>query len=439
MSPELTPKQAINEIIHWTLTYYDDGQGGLPRSVKQDGTGRKARLFNDLGDYLPFFAYLKQKDFCLKQLKDTENILTKESLLPAEFTYFGMPCTRSYEHTDLLLGLADTYSFFPSDPLKSLIQRVSTSVIQTYHPEKKSPSSWYFPTTGFRLPIFDFKDGMFIEIWTSLARTFDEPRYLRIAERLAFNLMQMTPKNFFPLVPNLTGTNIFGRAIVETRLRSARTKYTPMKYFSNTAYAFLELYKATGKEEYRAHLVQMKDAIIRYALDSKNRIVEFSTSNGMAIHTEHAQLVQNFPVMDWAADCYYFLHDKEFLNLAEKIALSWMELQDENTGLIPQSTDCTDTDLDNLTDTFIAFSKISELSNDPKYLNAAKRIMTGILTYHRKPDLKGYVLMVNTYTGETTCPELKIKFITLFLKALIVLDEQRPIYNTELYELTKDR
>ena len=439
MSSPIPPKQAIEEIVHWIKTYYDDRKGGLPRSVKQDGSTSKYRLFNDLGDYLPFMAYLGEKKFCDRHLQDVKNILTKDHLLPPDFKYFGLPCTRSYEHTDLLLGLIDAYTFFPSEDLKALLSTVSQGVIQAFHPDGKNPSSWYFPTIKYHLPILDYKDGMFIEIWTLLAEAIDEPRYLKKAEDLASKLIKAVPKPFAPLVPDVVGMNPIGHLVTHTYLNKHRLHYTPMKYLSNTAYAILEIYKATRKDIYLNLLKEIKTALQTYALDENHRIVEFDRNGTKAIQSKTAHLVQNFPIMDWAADCFYFTKDESFLTFAKQIADAWLPLQEAQTGLIPFSTKSQETDLDTLTDTSMAFMKIGELSGDQKYSEAGKRIINGILTYHRKPELKGYVLMVNAKTGEVTCNDLKIKFICLFLKAIIVLDEQKPIYGTSLYELTKDR
>jgi hypothetical protein len=439
MNAPIAPAEAIREIVDWAKTHYTDDLGGLARTINEDGRPSKERLFNDLGDYLPFFAFLGEDDFCLKQLEDTRCALTADGLLAPDFRYLGFPCVRSYEHTDLLLGLIDAYTFLPSETLQADILRVAHGVKRAFHPEDGYPSSWHFPSLRLRFPVLDLKDGMFIEIWTLLYRHYNNPSFLRTAEQLADHILSLAKQRSTPLVPDVIGTTLFGRWFVNFYFKKGARRYTPIKYIANTVYGFLELYKETNQQTYRQFLEQARTVIAHDLCDAEGAIhIGLQSATGVQ-HLSPAKLVQNFPMIDWAADCAYFLKDDSFLRLAERIARPWLEAQDRQTGLIPQDLGGTTTDLDNLTDTSIAFLKLAELTDDARYRTAAHRIIDGILTYHRQPERYGYALSVDTRTGEVVDGQRKIKFICLFLKTLIVRDRGTPIFGTELYDLTKDR
>jgi hypothetical protein len=439
MDALLTPTQAIQEILEWTRTRYTHPNGGVSRTVTQDGQPSKGRLFNDLGDYLPFFSFLGETTFCSQQLEDTYRFLTEDSLLPSEFQYFGLSCVRSYEHTDLLLGLIDAYQTIPSEKLKETIFRIADRLRELFHPKNGYRSSWYFPRIHLRFPVLDFKDGMLIEIWTLLYKTFHEPRFLEAAEELAQTVLEISQKKGLSLVPNVVGTTFIGRMFVWAYFRNERTFYTSMKYNSNTLYAFLELYRLTGKESYRTYLIKASEAIRTTLCDANGavHIAEYQEPHCRLL--PETFLVQSFPLMDWAADCAFFLKEPAFLTLAKQIAHPWMGAQDPNTGLIPQELGGHTTDLDTLTDTSIAFYKIYNLTKDDSYKKAADRLIEGILRYHRQPLSDGYALGVNSHTGAVTDPHIKIKFICLFLKALICYERSDALFEPRLYELTKDR
>jgi len=439
MHRSISAQEAIREIVEWTLNDYNDDRKGLPRGLRKDGSTSEARLFNDLGDYLPFFAYLGQDAFCRQQLKDTEDVLGENGLLPSEFKYMGLSCTRSYEHTDLLFGLIDTYAQYPTLHTRGLLDRVAKGVIETFHPAGRHPSSWYFPSVKYRMPVFDFKDGMFLEIWVLLSQAFGDDRYLEVAMRLEESMRALADDAYYPLVPNVRASSAFGNVFVRSRLHEQSLRYTPMKYLSNTLYGYLELYKATKNPEYKNMLYRALDMITRHMMDEKGAIHECRKEGEGLARLPDVRLVQNFPIMDWSADCAYFLHDNTFLDVSQKIAAGWLDEQDLRTGLIPQEIGGSTTDLDTLTDTSIAFYKIAELTHEDRYRVAADRIVEGVLRFHRSSVLHGYVLSVDAKDGSVRDSDLKIKFICLFLKALIVFDRKDSIYGSELYELTKDR
>lgn len=438
MNNDITPESAIQEIIQWTKQCYADPKGGVFRSIDQQCRPSKEHIFNDLGDYLPFFTYLKEDEFCRRQLNDVVAVLNPTGLLPGDFRYIGFTCTRSYEHTDLLLGLLDGYMCYPTEELRLLIYKTLQSVRDKYHPEKSYYSSWYFPGINYRFPIFDFKDGMFIEIWVTAYRIFHDVKFLEIASGLADKITEKIHKDPNGFIPEVQGTNRLGDIFIKYYFRNNRYRYTPVKYIVNTAWGFLELFNETRDKRYLEALNKIKDNI-KQNLVGENGAVFQVVYNSRKHRIMPAQLVNNFSVIDWSVDCAYFLQDKSYLELAESVAAPWIEMQDAFTGLIPQNIGGQNTYFDSLTDMSIALFKLSELTGNADYRIRAERIVFALLKYHRQPESCGYALAVDAKSGAVVDPQQKVKFICLFLKALIVMKERKPIYGTELYELTKDR
>src|SRR4051812_5492138 len=77
-------------------------------------------IHSDLGDFLPFFLYFGEDEFVEKQVTLYTRSLWR-GLLVSEFPSFGIKnLVKSYEYTDLLLGLLDLYEAKKTEENKKL-------------------------------------------------------------------------------------------------------------------------------------------------------------------------------------------------------------------------------------------------------------------------------------------------------------------------------
>ncbi len=431
-----SPKTAIQEIVSWVTQTYLDGHGGVPRGIDEHGNKSRERLFNDLGDYLPFFAFLGQADFCREQLADARRFRRPDGLLPGEFRYAGFECIRSYEHSDYLLGLLDVYEHLLSDGVKHDLLTTAERVHQTFF-RSRQPHSWYFPKLHWSFPMTDWKDGMFIELFTLLATTFHEERFKQWAIQLAETIVKQSQD--YPLPPDVQGDGWLGRQIVKCRFARAQYHYTPVKYIANTLFGMLELQRTWPEQRWKDYLDLARKTIERDLLNEQGAITAVARK-GNAVAHEKILLVHSFPILDWAVDGAYFLHDNQYLTLAKRIADFWLTQQHPITGLMPKEANRTITDHDNLTDMSIALYKLAEVTRETRYHEAARRIIEGVYQFHRDPELNGYAHGVDVVTGEKRERGFKVKFVCLWIKALLAYQTNGIIYGTpHLYGLMKDR
>lgn len=431
-------QDAIDEIVSWVTTSYVDARGGLPRGISKDGAHSAERLFNDLGDYLPFFATLNQREFCASQIAAARTYRRSDRLLPAEFRYAGLPCIRAYDHSDYLLGLIEAARLLNDGAARQDAVAAAERVWEVFF-SRGMPRSWYVPSLRRSLPLTDFRDGMYVELFLELGSLTDDARWIARARSLADALRGWVRAADYPLVPEVAGHGITGRAIVAARLREASRRYRPIKYVANTLFGLLELHRFRPDDALRSELAEARGRIAADLCTPEGApCVAVRTPNGM--RREPPTLVDAFPIIDWCCDAAHALKDDTYLGLARGAADFWLLRQHPATGLIPLRPDGTDTDIDTLTDTSIALWKLAELTGVDAYAAAARRIVDGVVAHHRDPETAGYAHAADVRTGAKTNRGYKVKYVCLFLKALLVAKNAGNVYSTpELALLVKDR
>lgn len=416
----LTPREAINEIVGWARDVYALSSGGFTRG-RYRGVYSSQTIFNDLGDYVPFLDASGAADLAAREVKSALAACGSRNLLPPEFFYGPFAVIRSYEHTDFLLGLLDWYEAHPTPALRERIEKILSTVLDTFFPDN-IPHSWYVQALHMCAPVWDGKDGQYIEILCDAARVFDDSMHTDRARALADVMQRMLHEQHHELMPRLLGsTRLIGDGV--RCIQSARL-LVPAKYISNWAWGMLAL-------KDRSACKRISDAMMRELCDERGAV---RTSAG-DIH-----LVHNFPFISWWCDVAHTFQDEQSLTRARRCADFWLTLQDAHTGLVPVAPGRFDTDEDTLTDLHIALMHVGELSGEKKYIDAADRIFDGVMTYHRNPEVFGYAHSVDVRTGEKIDPEYKTKFVLLWLKALLLRDYGGKIYSNEaLWRLLRDR
>jgi len=423
-------------IIDTLTKEYTVSKTFLCTSIKN---GRKSVEYTvkDLGDYVPFFLYFGYEEFCKQHLKDIV-LLLRGDLLKPQSKLLRVPVSSTYDHSDFMLGLLD-YTDMVEDPdIEIQLKKTAEAVHRTYF-SGPLPASYYCPTLRRTLPIFETKDGMYIEMLVDLYRRYGDSEYLRQAEDLFEAMVSVKQYERCGLWPVLVlhGT-LAGRlaALIAPVKRQSET-IRLMKNNTNTIFGFISLYNQTEADETAAQIDSWVSAVERTMISGEGMVYNFATLNGLEVIPYEANLTAAFTMIDLLCDCSHFLKEQRYLRLAQKVADFWLKRQGR-TGLFPLRPEEQGSYLDSETDMIIALIKLHELTGNPVYKDSARKAFSGLLQYHRTDS--GYCLSVDKDTGEITDSMYKTKFIALMLKVFIVFIEGKSIYkNPHLYNLLRDR
>ncbi|MGB3921680.1 MAG: hypothetical protein WBL19_00140 [Minisyncoccia bacterium] len=385
------------------------------------GENSEANLFPDLGDVVAFVEYFDGHRLIEKQIEVYKKSL-KNGILVSQFPTLGiMGFAKSYEYSDLLLGLIDNFSINPTETNKKLCVENLEKAIEIFRFDKNI-SSFYYSTLGWRLPLIDTRDSMFIEIFLDAEKVFDSPRYGEIAENI---YEKITSSYFFKRNDLLAAhmPNISGRVVV-------------CKNNTNTLFAWLALYLKTRREDILSSTKRLLSSLESRVL-TKNGGVVMNLYDGKL--DASANLAASFMLLDFSCDMFKFTGEARALSIAKRIADFWLKHQ-ASTGLFPLKPSSKGSFLDSETDMSVALFKLFELTGDGRYKSAAEKCFLGIWQYHRRDN---YPLSVDIESGQTIKNVQRTKFLALFLKLLILLisyDEGKTIYgDKDLWNLLRDR
>ena len=396
--------------------------------LKKVGEENLYHNFADLGDVIPFLLYFNEVKFVDNQIKIFENYL-KDGVLISEFpTWKIKGLVKSYEYSDLILGLTDYYNFKKDDNSKRILLSNTDKAINIFKLDKKI-NSFYWPKFGFSLPVIDSRDGMMVELFVDLYNIFGEEKYLLIAKNIYKRLISLDFYNKYNLLPTFS-FNIFFNHIL--KLNQA----VICKNNTNALFAFLSLWKVTGDRKIFENMELMIAAIKNKATSGKGGIIRIYQPGQ---NISQSFLTASFSILDFLCDFYHQFGQEKDLQFARDIADYWLDLQAES-GLFPLYNDRSFDFIDSQTDMSIALWKLFELTGDSRYQASADKCLDGIYQFHGKKD---YVSSVDIFSGELVNKIKKTKFLALFLKLLILkmeLSKGNKIYqDKKLFNLLKDR
>lgn len=403
---------------------------------KYNGELSPHHIFSDLGDFLPFLLYFGETEFIVEQINLYKSFL-KNGLLVSEFPSFGISgLAKSYEYTDLLFGLKDYEVFMHTEESKSLLDMSIYAAVKAFRLSGKI-SSFFHSSSGVHLPLFDTRDGTFIEFFTEMEVLEPDSGHLDTALNIYKNLVTQSYFIEHGLFPTFAAYGL--GHFIPVIARSSRNKFYEAeicKNNTNTLFALLSLFRVTKNKEVYKTIISVVKSIQSKATLEGGGIIKTFVSNTKATK---GFLTASFAMLDFLCDFYEVSRDSDCLKYAEQIARYWISRQGK-TGLFPLWSDGEESFIDSETDMCVALIKLSELTGNSNYKVAAQNCFKGIMKYHSR---KNYVLGVNIQTGEVTNSAQRTKFITLFLKLLILQIEMErgvTIYgNRALHGLLKDR
>jgi hypothetical protein len=407
---------------------FEDGSFFLEKSSKGIFA---THIYPDIGDYLPFFLYFGEINFIDLHIQQLKKSL-KKNIFVSELPTFGINnLAKSYEYTDLLLGILDYHDFVKSAESKKMIIDYSNEAIKIFNLNSEINSFYHFPT-GLKIPIFDTRDGTLIETYVDLYKQFGDVEYLNVAENIYRNLIRGDVFKKQGILPEFDASRLLKSTFDLLRGKKFKT-ITICKNNTNSLFGLLSLYKINKNEEVKMTIDRIVSAIINTALVEGGGIAKHASE------TKEAFLTASFSMIDFLCDMYFFTRECEYLDDAKKIAGFWIGKQGK-TGLFPVLSLKKESFLDSETDMTIALYKLYELTGDVSYKNSAERCFQGVLDFHVK---NGFPLGVDVDTGDVVNGTQRTKFIALFLKVVILkiyYCNDESIYKNEwLHSILRDR
>lgn len=390
-------------------------------------------IYPDLGDFVPFFLYFSERDFVARQIDLFQQSLVNGVMI-SEFPSFKLSgLVKSYEYTDLLLGLLDWDNYEHSAASRQLLLSLANSSVQIFKLDSRI-SSFYHQPSDLSLPLLDTRDGTLIELFCDLNQVTGDKKYLSMAENIFIQLTTLPFYQQYRLMPTFSAPTWFRLATGVLWKEQRFTEATICKNTTNSLFGFLALAQ-TGSTAADEAIKQTVAALRDFINEIGGLPMKFCPGQSLG----PANLTASFPLVDFLCDYYYYRRQPADLKLACQLADFWLSQQGQ-TGLFPVVAGSRESFFDSETDMTVALNKLWEISGNQKYKLAADRCLAGILKYHGQAD---YSLSVDIHTGEVINRAQRTKFLALFLKLLILEIEYargRRIYNhPDLHQLLKDR
>lgn len=426
-----TEAQKVISIVKRSLLL-PNGALGLERSGSRL---RPFNIFSDLGDFLPFLLYFGEEEFVDKQIGLLKKEMGSKNILASQFPTLGISgLAKTYEYTDLLLGLTDYYLFKRDEESKNLLLKTTDKAIEIFNLDSKM-SSFYHIKVSFPLPVLDTRDGTLIECFLDIAYATKEKKYIDVAENIYRNLFRSPFYKKYSLLPTFMTYEWLTPFLRGSKFHMFREAEI-CKNSTNTLFALLALYKHNKEGGVKENIFKMIGGI--RTLGNKNGGL-YKTYKPNDSRKPIISLTPSFAMLDFLCDAYKVFGREEDLSFAREIADYWLK-EEGKTGLLPLISGTKDSFIDSETDMSVALTKLYELTGQDKYDSAAERIFDGLVESHGKVD---YALSVNIDTGKLVSDAQRTKFLTLFLKLLILrekMSEGERIYKNEsLFGILRDR
>lgn len=428
-----------NSIIRWIKRYTDES--GFP--IKEYGSISGEHLINDnilddLGDYLPFIAYLSYKDFCEGQLEGLYKKLESGDL-KFEETSYGFPIVPAFKYSDLLLGVTEYISLTDEETYSYVLNNILEQFLDRFY-TKGRINSFYIPHLNRTLPIYDTVDSMFIELFSDIYELNSEYKFLEMAVDLKDELNENSFYQKYNLFPRYYPYTL-GNTIKILPPINKKTRWADfMKSNTSAIYSLLRHYELTEDETSKNMVENWFTGYNTYFKinDSSLPAKTVKIKDGRQTVVDPPNLLSGFSAIDLLCDCTYVLDDNRFLAEAEKVGEIWLKEQSNETGLFPMYPSKKESHLDSETDMAIALNKLYELTGKNKFKKSADAVLEGIIKHHKEDH--GYPLSVDIMSGETQDSRVIVKYQALLLKLFILYTSDKTIYwEGGLKRLLRDR
>ena len=440
------------------------GKNGLLYSLIDASTGRilsRKSFIDDLGDYVQNFAWLgkvtnnqKYIDWSINQVRLCDQLaFTKYNIFNHKITADQIkaklnPTTSLYPSSsgDIITGLTCLYSITENQYIlniaKKLVEGIKKSLKRNQIPR------FFFPKLCLYAPITSPDvTGNVIEELVNLYYFTKNEKYIEFSKTLLEPWIKdkyFLEHGLFPSKKLIYADNFFGKNAFNLFLKLAGIKMmnitSMIKHNTNMIYGMLNIYKANPDK-------RLKNLIETWLNSVEEKLLTddgfYSMWNGSSRKGFYISLANNHAIIDAFLESYLLFKDKKYLRIVEDVTKKWLDRQ-SRIGLFPESPDNPDESrrvkLDPNTDFMVLLLKIYEATRNKKYMKSALSCLEGILKYHKTDN--GLIWATDSETGKVICSTMHVKFLTLFLKALLttctVLSKKR-ILEPKIKILTRDR
>jgi len=431
---------AISEIVRW----FEDGwtpASGLPL-FEIDGTGKPSggmTLLSDLADYLPFLYLAGARDYVADQARTAIRTFQSQRVIRTPHERRGflrfVPRSNPFYSTDFLLGLLLLHQL-DSDLVTSVeLDSIAHRILHTYLREGWMSKETVHPF-GWRVPLSESDSLLFAEILVEIHQSTGNPEFLSAARELVGCWLNLPYTRKWGLVPQAAVLSSAWRHIG----RFAEREVTALLYKHNTA-LLAGLLALIGFDE---HHGELQEALFR-AVDAINELlieddgsVYFRCVVDGSSHQAYDVNLGNTHIIESLLDVYDQYGRTQDLETARLVASYWMRLQDNRTGLIPESPDSQVSSMDHHTDFAVNLHRLSSVTGNYGYFQAAVRIAQGQMRFHRTA--RGYVNAVHPSTGVLVDPRIETRYSSLFLKILLLLRSDEDAWSDPtIRRLMRDR
>ena len=384
---------------------------------------RMPPIVADFGDYIPFLAYLGERDLCSKHLKAIAGDVCQPAL----------PTDRE----DTLLGLIDLYRWNGEEEALVLAEQYVEYLLSNFSHNgriavekgrflnevggvsRRDPVTRTFTKAAHWLSpshIYIPRNGLYIELLVDLYEMTGKAKYLESARQMAYAWCDDEAFRKYGLFERYRLNNFGKRYGVLTK--------------DNTAilHGLISIYQVTRDEKLADSVRKWFDAIrLRYPSGLVTQQVYMNSRNGSKPELQAAQAL-----LDVLCDGYRIMGLEEMLTYARKICDYWLQFQ-SSIGLFPVTPGSNISWQDGMTDFSISLWSVHELTGIDLYREAAERTMEGLFRYHAFP------LLVDYKTGKALDTKVVPKFVLLMLKPVILLSTGSIYKDERIYKLMRDR
>ncbi len=429
--------EAIGRIAGWFRSMYVT-RTGFPTYEVNGDTGQplgSRDLLAELDDYLPFFWMAGETEYVREQL----GLLNER--LSESFSLFNRPQIRRHvgiglpgplrrfvpyadvqDFVEILYGLLELHGLSPELDVLLPARELFRHIARNFSSNGRLHTFRLMPF-GPVLPIMDAMTGMYIEIGVELFEQTGEHWYLETVSRWCRTWLDTDLYRTFGFFASTQFTGVW-KLVPMLRRYTRRVELAK----ANTSMAFGLIALARMKETAGWAL----PALDRWLTGIRSC---FMTDDGVFTHFPRLDaapvylpvLSTNFALIDIFCDVAHAFDRPEYLESARRIADFFLKHQSPETGLFPDEIGCRRSYLDANTDLAVALYRLTELTKEAEYREAGLRALDGILRFHEAPF--GYYRDVDQHTGTPLCSLVETRFVSLFLKALLLYRDRPELYS----------
>ena len=408
-------------------------------------------MVDDLGDYVQYIYLLgkitdirKYMDFSLKSVKYAVDKNQDETGLFCNL--YAKPNTLDwYSNEDTFYGLTSLYFLSENIFLNNVLINYINGLKNLMH-----KSGLLFGSKGGLKKYISRTPITIVEGLTHLYKKNNNYNYIELAEKLVNPWIFSSFFKKYGLFPDFLVDNEFiEKAIILTKGKIFGMRFRDghcniLKSNTNLMQGILELWKITGDDIYLKAMNVWINSIENHT-DCGDRY-----SNISFFTNEHSffnkPMFTTIHVLGFYCDYYVFTNNHNVIKYIDnklhnivynqtKIGLFRVEPADITNDKYKMGW------LDQQTDTTVVLLKGYQITGNKVYLDSAIKCVDAVIKYLKMP--YGYIEYFDAGNGQNKYhSRLYLKFITLFIKVLILLDavlDNKNIFKEDLFLITGDR